>query len=120
MGVSLSSLRGRRILVVEDEYFIADDLAHAIETAGAEVVGPASTGEAAFSLLDGPPIDLAVLDINLAGEINFTIADELARRNIPFVFATGYDAATIPARHANRQRWQKPFEMAELVRALGE
>lgn len=116
--MSLSKLEGRRVLVVEDEYFIADDLAHAIEEAGAEVVGPASTGEAAFALLDGPPIDLAVLDINLSGDVNFTVADELARRKVPFVFATGYDAEMIPQRHANRIRWQKPFQVDELVRAL--
>jgi DNA-binding response OmpR family regulator len=119
VGKSLSNLRGRRVLVVEDEYFIADDLARTIEDAGAEVVGPASTSEAAFALLDGPPIDLAVLDISLAGAVNFTLADELARRNVPFVFATGYDAEMIPARHANRIRWQKPFQVDELVRALG-
>src|SRR5690242_15509080 len=99
-GWSLKALIGRKVLIVEDEYFIADDLVHQVTQAGARVVGPAATVEEALALLDEAPIDLAVLDINLRGNVDFALADALERRNVPFVFATGYDGATIPPRHA--------------------
>jgi|SRR6185312_185132 len=119
-GDHLKRLVGRRVLVVEDEYFIADDLAQALDEAGAIVVGPASTVEEAFALLERERPDLAILDINLKGKVSFAIADELARRELPFVFATGYESGAIPDRHAQRPRWQKPLRIEEMLAALGE
>ena len=63
---SQPSLSGRRILVVEDEFFVADDLVQALTRLGAEVLGPVATREEAFELLStGERIDLAVLDLSL-------------------------------------------------------
>lgn len=115
----MSNLKGQRILVVEDEYFLADDLVQALTKVGAVVIGPASIARAALALLEGEPPDLAILDINLKGDISFVVADALAERNLPFVFATGYDEGTIPERHASRPRWQKPFDAAEMLNSLG-
>lgn len=81
--------------------FVADDLVRQLAGAGAAIVGPASTVEAALALLEDG-VDLAILDINLKGTMSFALADELARRGIRFVFATGYAAAMIPAPHANQ------------------
>lgn len=114
----MSGLVGRRVLIVEDEFFIADDLATAVSKAGAMVVGPVSSQAEALRLLTSNSPDLAILDINLRGETSFAIADELATRHLPFVFATGYDAWSIPERHANRAVWQKPFDIDALVAAL--
>jgi CheY-like chemotaxis protein len=111
-------LTGRRVLVVEDEYFIAQDLRTALEARGAGVVGPAPDAESALTLLGQSPVDIAVLDIHLAGAIDFTVADELDRRGIPFVFATGYEAATVPERHREVPLWRKPFESRELAASL--
>lgn len=111
-------LSSKRVLVVEDEYFLADDLAQALEGAGARVVGPVPTEEDALRILSSEPVDLAVIDINLQGKAGFLIADVLAARAIPFVFATGYDAAMIPERHAHVARWEKPFSMPTLVEVL--
>ena len=111
-------LNGRRVLVVEDEYFIAQDLRMALEAHGAGVVGPAPDPETAISLLDTGKVDVAVLDIHLRGAIDFTIADELARRGIPFVFATGYEDGMVPARHRDVPLWRKPFETRELAASL--
>ncbi len=116
----MSYLQGERILVVEDEYFLADDLVQALTRAGAKVIGPASTAEAALALLEDGAPDLGILDINLKGDISFAVADAMAERNLPFVFATGYDEGTIPERHAARPRWQKPFDADELMKALAE
>jgi CheY-like chemotaxis protein len=116
----LSGLSGRRILVVEDEYFIADDLVVALRAAGAEIIGPASTWQEALSMLEATPPDLAILDINLRGENGFAVADALAARGLPFVFATGYDPSAIPERHAGRPVWQKPFDVNDIAAALSQ
>src|SRR5436853_6439021 len=88
-------LRGRRFLVVEDEYVIAADLAASLEALGVEVVGPASSVAEALALLenDREPLDGAVLDINLGSERAYPVADVLRDLGIPYVFTTGYDAA---------------------------
>ena len=111
-------LQGCRVLVVEDEYFIADDLAAALVAAGAEVVGPAPTVDAALALLERQRVDCAVLDVNLRGQMAFPLADELRRWGVPFVFATGYDASVVPAQYRDVARWQKPFDIGDLMRAL--
>jgi hypothetical protein len=58
---------------------------------------------------------VAIIDINLKGELAYPIADALLRQRIPFVFATGYTADDIPARFQDVIRWEKPFEMSKAV-----
>ena len=112
-------LAGRRVLVVEDEYFLADDIARVLARLGAEVVGPIATRDGALARLgEGEPLDAAVLDINLRGETCYPIADALRARGVPFVFATGYDRAVVPAAYHGVPRWEKPFDPDLLVRAL--
>jgi len=116
---SQPSLSGRRILVVEDEYFVADDLVQALTRLGAEVLGPVATREEAFELLStGERIDLAVLDINLQDESVFPVADTLVEQGVPFLFATGYDQTAIPAQYQQVPRWEKPFAPEALAQAL--
>ena len=113
------SLSGRRVLVVEDEYFVADDLGRALTQLGAEVLGPVATREEAFELLStGERIDLAVLDINLQDESVFPVADTLVEQGVPFLFATGYDQTAIPAQYQQVLRWEKPFAPEALAQAL--
>lgn len=114
-----SALAGRRVLVVEDEYYLADDLRRVLVRLGAEVVGPLATAAEALAALDrAERVDFAVLDINLRGEMAFGVADALVERDVPFVFATGYDVSTLPPRHRGAQVWQKPLQPQELVRGL--
>src|SRR5438309_716085 len=82
--------RGRRFLVVEDEYVIAADLAVCLQALGIEVAGPAASVAEALTLLesDGDRLDGAVLDINLGNERVYPVADVLRGRGIPFVFTT--------------------------------
>jgi DNA-binding NtrC family response regulator len=111
----------RRILVVEDEYYLADDMKQSLGREGREVVGPASSVDSAMRLLDeGRPIDGAILDINLRGGQIFPLADELERRNIPFAFATGYDRSVVPDRHLARPYFEKPLDTDRLARELPE
>jgi DNA-binding response OmpR family regulator len=112
-------LDGYRVLVVEDEFLIADELCMVLRDAGAEVIGPVGHMEAALAhAADAEPIDAAVLDLNLAGVAAYPVADMLARRAVPMVFSTGYDAIAIPARFANVATCIKPMPFAELVDIL--
>lgn len=113
---------GRRLLVVEDEYMIAMELVSTLEELGAEVVGPAASVEDALALVgsDGDRLDAAVLDINLRDERVYPVADALAARGVPFVFATGYDATAIPPAYAATPRCEKPVDKARLARLLRE
>jgi CheY-like chemotaxis protein len=114
-----ASLAHRRILVVEDEYFLADDMAHSLQKLGAEVVGPVPTRDKALALLSsGERVDAAVLDINLRGETVFPVAETLIRQGVPFVFATGYDQSAVPAAYKEVPRWEKPFRPDELAKML--
>jgi CheY-like chemotaxis protein len=112
------ALRGLRLLVVEDEFIIAIDLAQTLEDLGAEVVGPAGSVRDALDLVnrEGDRLDGAVLDVNLRDRQVFPVADALAERGIPFAFATGYDAIVTPERHAAAPRCEKPVDKASLVR----
>src|SRR5436189_372660 len=92
------SLRGRCLLVVEDEYLIAADLTASLESLGVQVIGPAASVEEALALVhnNSDRIDGAVLDINLRNERVYPVADVLMARGVPFVFTTGYDAVAVP------------------------
>jgi two-component SAPR family response regulator len=108
------SLKDRRVLVVEDQYLIADDLSRALKELGAQIVGPVSNSEAARAEMAQGQVDVAFLDINLNDEMVFPLADELERRGIPFIFATGHDAAIIPERFKSKPRLEKPFTAQSL------
>jgi len=89
--------RGRRILVVEDDWLIVADLVQGLEASGAHVIGPIPTLDLALKKLDQmPDMSGAVLDVNLHGQMVFPLADELRRRQIPFIFATAYESQEFP------------------------
>jgi CheY-like chemotaxis protein len=118
-SVEHKSLQHCRVLVVEDEYFLAEDMARAVTELGAEIVGPVPDRAGALALLSsGEPIDAAVLDINLRGEPVFPVADALRERGVPFVLATGYESSSVPQVYAAVPRWEKPFDARDLARAL--
>jgi CheY-like chemotaxis protein len=112
----------RRVLIVEDDYLIAADLAYSLEDLGMEVVGPAPSVEAALQLLEdeGERLDGAVLDINLRDQRVYPVANALTARGVPFVFTTGYDAVTIPQAYAAAPRCEKPVDQRKLVRWLSD
>ena len=114
-------LAGCRILVVEDEYLLADELRSELADAGAVVLGPVGTlGDAVDLILSGQPIDGAVLDVNLHGEMAFPAADLLVERGLPLVFTTGYEESVIPARFAAIPRCEKPVKAARVAQAIGQ
>lgn len=113
------SLTGRRVLVVEDDYYLAGDTAAALRGAGAQVLGPCPGEEAALDLLENETPTHAVLDLNLGGGgPRFEIARELKARDVPFLFLTGYDLDAIPHDFEKVVRLQKPVSFRDIVEAL--
>lgn len=109
---------GKRILIVEDEYFLADETRRKLEDLGAIVIGPAAGARQALSLIHQHKVDAAILDIHLGDEFVFPVADELEGRDIPFVFATGYDPSFIPVKYTGFALCEKPTELEKIARAL--
>ncbi|MFD1105226.1 HWE histidine kinase domain-containing protein [Sphingobium olei] len=116
--VAAGLLNGRTVLLVEDNMIIAMDGEDALRDLGAEVSTAASVGRAREALAL-TPVDLAVLDFNLGAETSLPIADLLAERGIPFIFATGYgDGLDLPARFAHVTLVKKPYSGTTLAQAL--
>ncbi len=119
--MSSDYLAGKGILIVEDEYHIATELASQLSLAGVDVVGPAADVDDALALIrDRSHLAGAILDIRL-GDMNvFPVADELKRRGVPYVFATALEPDQIPARHADKIVLRKPVEGDAIVVALSQ
>jgi DNA-binding response OmpR family regulator len=111
-------LAGLRVLVVEDDYFIADEICTTLRNGGAEVLGPAPDIEHGLDVVKNEQLDCAVLDINLHGALAFDLADELRKRGTPSIFATGYDQSVLPGEFSNSVRLEKPVNLTELLRAV--
>src|SRR5262245_61210055 len=94
-------MNGERILVVEDDFLTALEIARILKEAGSEIVGPAGAFDEALNLATGAAIDAAVLDINLNGHRVYDIAGVLSLRCIPFLFVTGYLLDSLPAAFLN-------------------
>ena len=112
------ALEGCRVLIVEDELAIAMLLESALEDEDCVIVGPYGGVRDALAAARSETLDLAVLDINLAGEMVFPVAEVLAERGVPFLILSGYGATALPA---NRRHWPvcgKPFKLDQLVSAL--
>ena len=114
-GIQQSDSSVGRILLVEDDFFLAVDLQEELLLRGMEVLGPVGHLDEAFSLARSDQrIDAAVIDINLHGEFAFHLVDELVRRDIPVVFTTGYDRDVVPYRLRHIPRYLKPIPASEV------
>jgi DNA-binding response OmpR family regulator len=107
-----------RILVVEDDEFIAELIVDVLKDAAYEVVGPFRRVAEAVRAAETETFAAALLDIDLAGIPSRPVAEALARRALPFVFLTGYGKGGAPAGFATRPVVAKPFETKDLIDAL--
>jgi len=115
--------RGLRVLVVEDEFLIAMDLALLLERQGWRVLGPAATVKQALRLLERgeEPPDVALLDVNLHGELVTPVAERLRASGIPFVLASAYDRVDLLAPAlAGVPNLGKPTDARRLLATLAQ
>ena len=106
---------GPCVLVVEDALLVADLIVEALEDLGCTIIGPVPRLAQALALATTEHLDGALLDVNLAGERCFPIAEALAARGIPFAFLTGYGDYGMPPEYRGTPRLAKPFSIASLV-----
>lgn len=112
-------LNERRILVVEDEYMIAKDVGRDLENAGAIVVGPVPSVAMALNLIaQETELHAGVLDVNLNGEQSYAVAEALEARGIPYLFATGYSSADLPAEWRRARIEMKPLRIDAVAELL--
>lgn len=104
----------RRVLIVEDEPLLAMNLEDMLTELGHLVVATATRIDKALSLADCSEIDLAILDINLAGSNSFQVAASLRKRGIPFIFTSGYGPAGLGDGYRESHLLTKPFGIREL------
>ncbi len=108
------------ILLVEDDWLVAQDLAERVSELGYAVVGPAPSVKKALALIESERIDGALLDLNLGSETSYAIAEKLEERTIPFVFLTGYTSRELRPRFRKFGTIGKPVSDAVLADALHE
>jgi CheY-like chemotaxis protein len=121
MSEATGLLVGRRILLVEDEFMIADTMEEWLRRASAEVIGPVPSVKQALELIEreAEALDGAVLDVNLGrGETAYPIADRLNELGVPYLFATGDVRIIDLPTHQGRPRLNKPISRAQLLRAV--
>ena len=113
------SLAGTRVFIVEDEALILFTLQDMLEELGCKVVASALRIDEALAKAGEFAFDVAILDVNVAGESIDSVADLLASRGVPFVFATGYGANSLPMAHRRCVVMAKPYRKSDLRAALG-
>jgi PAS domain S-box-containing protein len=107
-----------RVLLVEDETLVAMMMAELLQDIGFDVVGPFGSVAEGISGMERQPIDAAVLDVNLRGEMVYELADKLMGHGVPIVFVTGYGADSVDRRFSAYPILQKPVDSAALQRVL--
>lgn len=113
-----SALKDLRALVVEDEAIVSFLLEETLLNLGCREVVLAGRLSTALDCLDKALPDLAVLDVNLGGEMVYPVAERLKAAGIPFVFATGYGASGIAPEWQSAAILQKPFASEQLALVL--
>lgn len=109
-----------RVLLVEDDFIVAYDMQTLLEERGAQVLGPASSLAETHAFIQAASPHVAILDVNLNGELVFSAAEQLRARGIPFAFATAYadDDRIFPAAMRDVPRLAKPVLPVVLVGQL--
>ncbi len=115
-----ASLKGIKVLVVEDDFHLATCTDHALREAGAEVIGPVAQEDQALALIDSRAPSCAIVDVTLGQGARFTVADALKARGVPFMFMTGYDDVMIPERFKDIGRMRKPSGFRLAVHAAAQ
>jgi DNA-binding response OmpR family regulator len=108
------------VLLLEDDYMIAEITSDILDENGLGVVKHASNIKQAFEITSCYKIDIAILDVSLGKETGFPIADYLSLLEVPFLFMTGYQDDVLPSKYKDASFLLKPAPMASLIRELQE
>lgn len=111
-------LSDRRVLILEDEFLLADDLARALKAVGGEPVGPVSTIKEAEEIVRREQVDAAIIDLNLHGQMASDFAERLAATNLPCLIVSGYAHDGLPRTVSSIPRIEKPVSPAAVLKAL--
>ncbi len=115
----MSGLDGLRVLIVEDEFLLAMSLEDDLRSAGCAPIGPFANLADATQATRREEFDLAILDVNLNGQVVYPLAEELLSRAKPFVLLTGYGAESLPHHFRSLPRLSKPYDLTNLVKEIG-
>ncbi|SDF45042.1 response regulator [Dyella sp. 333MFSha] len=116
MGMELT---GKAVMVIEDDYVIAQSLVVLLRSAGANAIGPFGwLDEAIRHAASDAYIDAALVDVNLHGEYSYPAVDALLARGAHVVFMTGYARDSIKPAYSGCTVCTKPFRRADVVEAL--
>ena len=114
-----ATIKGLRVLIVEDEFLLALSLEDDLVLAGCVTIGPFSNLADATQATRREDFDLAILDVNLGGEPIYPLAEELLERGKPFLLVTGYGAESLPPHFRSLPRLPKPYDVAILLKEIG-
>jgi DNA-binding NtrC family response regulator len=112
------SLKGKRILIVEDSPVVGPFTADLLGELGCKVVGPAPNMAVGRALIDSEKIDAALVDVHIRGERVFPLCEALAAKGVPFVLTSGYADWNMPEKWRDRPRLQKPYTLDQIGEAL--
>ena len=116
--MTATGLSGRSVFLVEDEVMIRMMVADMLEELGYSIAAEAGEVSDALRLAQSVEFDLAILDVNVNGKVISPVADVIAARNRPFIFATGYGSSGLPAEYRDRPALQKPFQLETLAQVI--
>lgn len=111
--------RDLRVLIVEDEYLVAEEISDILRRTKFDVVVPVGMIQEAYEAVQDTSLDCAVMDINIGGGASFPLIDVLIERNVPVLLMTGYDQEELPVKYRSLPLLQKPLLRGELAKALG-
>jgi CheY-like chemotaxis protein len=117
-STAVGSTQAKRVLVVEDELMIRMLLEDMLGELGYAIAAQAADIDQALAAAKSADFDLAILDVNLNGQPISPVADALAARGTPFVFATGYGERGLPEPYRDRPALKKPFQLDGLKQML--
>lgn len=116
----MTDLTGRRILVLEEHEPVAVVLAAILKNLGYEMVGPASRIDDAIALAISEPIDAAILDVAIGGEVTFAVANELISKGIPYAFVSGNKTPASIQRYVPVSIITKPYSAEHIRQVLSD
>jgi len=118
LNLAVDPAEPARVIIVEDEPLVAENLRDDLVEAGFEVVGVAPRVESALKLIEDTGFDVAILDANLAGTSAAPAAAALSARGLPFMVLSGYAREQLQREFSEAVYIQKPYRVRKLIDAL--